>query len=67
MYDRPLTLNGPVQLVLQPQTVGVILDLIGQLPFKQAEPIMREVWSQLVAREDQLKLDLQRLADEDAS
>lgn len=52
MYHQPLNLNGPQTLVLQPQSVAVILDVLSQIPFRQAEPILRELYTQLRANNE---------------
>lgn len=49
MYHEPLNLNGPQTLVIQAQSVAVILDVLSQLPFRQAEPVLRELYVQLRA------------------
>ncbi len=51
-YSAPIALMSDVTLTLKPQSIAILLDLLGNLPFKQAEPIFREIWPQLTKEED---------------
>jgi hypothetical protein len=51
MTPNQVMLDGPKTLVLKPQTIGTILDLISELKYKVAKPIMEEILVQLIQQE----------------
>ena len=45
-----ITLTGPVTLILQPQSVALIVQALGEIPYKQARPVIDEILAQLSAK-----------------